>query len=109
MNINIKATNTTLTPAIRQFIENKISMLEKFMKPEDKIHVELEVLKKHRTGMVHRAEIDIQPHGNYAESYGMDFYAAMDAVMPKIKEQMAKGKDKKLSKIKRARRAAKGI
>ena len=97
MNINIKATNTTLTPAIKSFIEDKLSVLEVFVKSEDKIRVELEVLKKHRTGMTFRAEVDIQPHGHYAESYGMDFYAAMDMVMPKIKEQLSKQKDKKVS------------
>jgi putative sigma-54 modulation protein len=109
VNINIKATNTTLTPAIRQFIEEKIAPIEKFLKPEDKIRVELEVSKKHQKGMVHRAEIDIQPHGHYAESYGMDFYAAMDTVLPKIKEQLTKAKGKRLSKIKKARRDQKGI
>lgn len=109
MNINIKATNTSLTAAIKQFIEDKVSSLDKFLKEEDKMHVELEVLKKHRTGLVHRAEIHIHPEGYYAESMGVDFYSAMDLMLPKIKEQLVKAKDKKLSKIKKARRLAKGI
>jgi putative sigma-54 modulation protein len=97
MNINIKATNTTITPAIREVIENKLESISKFIKPEHKIRVELEVLKKHNKGMVHRAEIDIQPAGYYADSLGIDFYAALDLVLPKIKEQLAKEKDKQVS------------
>jgi ribosomal subunit interface protein len=97
MNISIKATNTTLTSNIKEFIHDKISVLEKFLKPEDKIHVELEVEKKHSSGMLYRVEVIIKPHGHYAESRGMDFYAAMDLVMPKIKTQFAKNKDKQVS------------
>ena len=109
MKISYKATNTTLTPAIKNFIENKLAALEKFLKEEDKIHIELEVSKHHKNGMYNRAEVDIQPHGHYAESYGMDFYSAFDLVVPKIKEQLTKAKSKKISKLKRARRQAKGI
>ena len=105
MNINIKATNTTLTPSIKEFIYDKMSVLEKFIKPEDKIHVELEVEKKHSSGMLFRTEVTIKPHGHYAESRGMDFYSAMDLVIPKIKIQFAKSKDKKIS----MRRERKGI
>jgi len=104
MNINIKATKTTLTPAIKNFIHEKVEGLEKFIKPEDKIHVEIEVDKKHHKGLIYRAEINIKPHGYYAESFGEDFYAAMDTLIPKIKEQMVKTKGKKLSKERRLTR-----
>ncbi len=97
MNINIKATKTTLTPSIKQFIEDKLATVSKFLREEDKIFVELEVSKKHHSGMLFRAEVDIQPHGHYAEANGEDFYSAMEMVTLKIKEQLAKAKDKKVS------------
>jgi len=97
MNINIKATKTTLTPAIRSFIEEKLSAIDKFIKAEDKVRVELELNKKHHSGQIFRAEIDIQPHGHYAESFGGDFYEAFDLLIPKIKEQLTKEKGKKIS------------
>lgn len=97
MNINIKATNTTLTPAIKTFIKDKLETLEKFLGPEEKIRVEIEVDKKRTKEPPFRAEIDIQPHGHYAEARGLDVYAAFDIMMPKIKLQLSKEKDKKVS------------
>ncbi|HYV33236.1 MAG TPA: ribosome-associated translation inhibitor RaiA [Candidatus Limnocylindria bacterium] len=97
MNIAFKATNTTLTPSIKAFIADKLDIVSKFIKEEDKVRVELELSKKHHSGLIFRAEINIQPHGHYAEARGNDFYEALDLVLPKIKEQLTKQKDKKIS------------
>ncbi len=97
MNINIKATNTTLTDAIRQTIENKISTIEGFMKPEDKIRVEIGEDTHHKSGLFSRVEVHITPRGVYADAMGNDFYEAIDLVLPKIKQQLTKEKDKQIS------------
>ena len=97
MTINIKATNTTLTDSIRSVIEDKVSVLENFLRPENVVYVEVDEDTKHQSGQFHRAEIRIQPHGQYAEARGNDFYEALDLVIPKIKEQLAKEKDKRVS------------
>lgn len=104
MNINIKATKVTLTPAIKNFIYDKLASVSKFLKTEDKIYIELEVDKKHRSGQIHRVEIRISPHGYYAEAYGNDFYEAADLTIPKIKEQLIKAKDKKISVRRKVRK-----
>lgn len=108
MNITIKATNTTLTDGIRNFVADKLSSLAKFIKEEDKIRVELEVDRREKDGKHYRAEIDIQPHGYFADARANDFYEAMDLVMPKIKEQLAKTKEKRIDKRRKAAREAKG-
>ena len=97
MNINIKATNTTISDAMRARIEDKLQVLEKFMRPENNIFVELVEDTKHQSGDFFRVELQVSPHGYYADAVAGDFYAAMDAVIPKITSQLKKSKDKKLS------------
>lgn len=96
-NINIKATHTTLTPAIKQAIEGKLEILDKFLREEDKVHVELEEDNHHNSGFVSRVEVRITPHGHYADARANDFYEALDLVIPKIKEQLTRNKDKRVS------------
>jgi ribosomal subunit interface protein len=107
MSITIKATNTTLTQAIKNAISDKFSVLDMFLRSEDKIHVEAEVDKKHKSGLVYRVEVTIKPHGHYAEARGNDFYEAVDLLIPKIKSQFTKAKAKKISLRRKDGRKAK--
>lgn len=108
MNINIKATKTTLTPAITNAINDKISVIEDFLKPENKVHVECAIDKSHKNGEIFRVEVTIKPNGIYADATGSDFYQALDSVIPKIKEQLSKNKDKKISLRRKLGAKAKG-
>lgn len=97
MNINIKATNTTLTDSMKADVTDKVAVIEKFLKEEDTVYVEFDVDTRHKSGDIQRAEIRISPRGYYAESYGSDVYEALDLAIPKIREQLTKEKDKKIS------------
>lgn len=108
MNISIKATNLDLTPSIRDYVDDKVGTLDKFISPIE-TKVELAREKKHRSGLVFRAEVNMVIGGKIirADANGEDIYAAVDLVIPKLKEQISKFKDKKDTLRKRGARSAK--
>jgi putative sigma-54 modulation protein len=109
MNINIKATNVDLTLPIKQYVDEKIGNLEKFLGKIDQAHVELERDKRHRTGDVMRAEVMLTVGGKVmrADASSEDMYASIDLVVPKLKEQVTKFKNKRQTLQRRGARSAK--
>lgn len=109
MNISIKATHLNLTPSIKKYVEEKVGNLAKFIVAQE-AKVEIDRDQHHRTGDVFRAEIMLVVGGKLmrADAEGEDIYAAVDLVMPKLKEQISKFKDKRTtidrSRARRARR-----
>lgn len=97
MNLSIKATNTTLTEAMKNQIESKLAPITGFLKPEEKVHVEVAEENHHQKGKFSRVEVHITPHGHYVEETGNDFYEALDLIVPKVKNMLAKNKDKRTS------------
>lgn len=108
MNIKFKATNTKLSEADQDYIESKLLTLDRLLKKSDKIFVEAQMDKKHSSGFIFRLEISINPPQYYADARGTDFYEALDLALPKIKEQLAKQKDKKVS-LRRRRESLKDL
>jgi putative sigma-54 modulation protein len=108
MNIAIKATNLELTPAIKEYAEEKVGNLGKFIDPIE-AKIELERDRKHHSGEVFRAEITLVMGGKLlrADATAEDMYAAIDLTIPKIKEQISKFKDKRTTLQKRGARTAK--
>ncbi len=109
MNINIKGTNVDLTPSIKQYVEEKIGHLEKFLGKIESAKVELERDRHHHTGNVMRAEVMLIVGGKVmrADASSEDMYASIDMVVPKLKEQISKFKDKRVTLQKRGGRDAK--
>lgn len=115
MNINLKATNFELTPAIREYAEKKVNGLEKFIRMTDEsVQAWVEVGKTtnhHNKGEIFRAEIQIHiPHcgrGVRSESSCETLNEAIDGAHDKIKLELEKIKDKKISLARRGARAIK--
>ena len=74
MKINVKATNLDLTPALNQFIEEKIGSLSKFLKnyeTENDVPVRIEVARTtrhHHSSDVFRTEINLDLPGRMLRS-----------------------------------------
>jgi len=117
MNINLKATNFELTPAIREYAEKKVNGLEKFIRRMDEsVQAWVEVgrtTNHHNKGDVYRTEIQIHvPHygkGVRAEATEKTLNEAIDGAHDKIKLELEKVKDRKISLIRKGARAIKKL
>lgn len=101
MKINTKATNITLTPAISDYIEKKVSMLEKFFQNTGEALVNVEVGKTtrhHKSGDVFKAEIHLFVNGQeyYAVTETEDLYAAIDEAKDDVARSLSSKKKKAL-------------
>ena len=100
MKINIKATNLELTPAITEYINNKISSVDKFLKKfEEQTNIEIFVeiartTRHHHKGDVFRAEANMEVPGKIlrADHEDWDIRVAIDKVKDKLQQEIKKYK-----------------
>ena len=125
MKIDIKSTNLELTPAITEFVHEKIGSLDKFVggfamqeegSPERNRLVEAFVeisrtTNHHRHGDVFRAGVNIKIGGNIvrAEKEDMDVRAAIDLVREELKMELQKEKGIYDAKFKKGARTIKRL
>jgi len=111
MKILIKGTNLELTDALKSYVEEKVGHLERFWDEILEARVELERSTHHQTGFF-RCEVNLdvpQKHVLRAESTEVDLYAAIDTVIPKLREEMEKMKGKQHVKDRQYRRYLKSV
>jgi putative sigma-54 modulation protein len=94
MNYVIRGENIEVTPAIREYVEKKISKLERYFTetPEANVHVNLKVYQDKKA----KVEVTIPlPHLVLrAEESKDDMYAAIDLISDKLERQIRKHKTK---------------
>jgi len=100
--LNIKATNTTLTPAITDYVNEKLSrdVLSKFSGRNKILDVNIDIGKTtehHTNGEIFRAEINVHIKGKVlrAVSVKEDLYSAIDDVHDQIIKILVDTKEKK--------------
>ena len=91
MNVQITGRHLDVTDAIREFINDKLTRLERHFDHITDIHVILDVIKD-----THIAEAKINLSGSevFAESKMDDLYASIDTLMDKLDRQILKYKEK---------------
>lgn len=124
MKINIKATNLKLTLTLREYIEEKIGGLEKFVhrikakssskkgKPPIEAWVEVgRTTYHHHKGRIFRAECQIKFPGKSirAESTRKNIHLAIDEVKEELQREIRRYTEKKDSKYKRTARRIKRL
>ncbi|RSK28606.1 ribosome-associated translation inhibitor RaiA [Bacillus sp. HMF5848] len=94
MNFNIRGENIDVTPAIREYVEKKISKLERYFDdtPSTEVNANLKVYNDKQS----KVEVTIPMPGLMlrAEESHTDMYAAIDLVSDKIERQIRKHKTK---------------
>lgn len=108
MKVNIKATKIKLTPAIKDYIQEKMNMLEKYLGDMQVINSSFEVeltTKHHNKGELFRAEANLTLPGDFirVEKTEEDLYKAIDKVKDHLAQVINKHKEKKMDKKRRAK------
>lgn len=104
MNIKIKSTRLEMTSAIRQYIEEKMAMVEKYLGTKVKaINCDFEIEKAvggQNKGEIFRAEVNLQvPHEVLrVEKTEKDLYKAIDKVKDHLELVVKKYKEKLIDK-----------
>lgn len=99
MQIRLKATNLELTDAIRDYFQNKIDMIEKYLGDIAVINCDVEIEKSvggQNKGEIFRAEVNLQvPHELLrVEKTEADLYKAIDKVKDHLELVIKKYKEK---------------
>lgn len=106
MNINIKATKIELTPAIKEYVQEKMDMLEKYLGDLKVISVDFEVemtTSHHQKGEIFRAEANLSLAGDFirVDKTEKDLYKAIDKVKDHLEEIIIEHKEKLIDKKRR--------
>ncbi len=107
MKIKIKASKIELTAAIENYINEKVNMLEKYLKKVDVLNCDFEIEKSiggQNKGDIFRAEINLEVPGEIlrVEKTESDLYKAIDKVKDHLAEMIKKYKEKKIDKRRKA-------
>ncbi|MDO8572965.1 MAG: ribosome-associated translation inhibitor RaiA [bacterium] len=117
MNISVKATNIVLTPAISQYIDEKVGSLEKFIVATDPttVRANIEVGKTtrhHHSGNdIFLAEINLHIDGKVlrAVSEQSTLYAALDDMKDEIAREINSSKNKQRTLLRRGGATVKNL
>lgn len=101
MKINIKATQMELTQAIKDFTQEKMDMLEKYLGDIQVLNCDVEVgvtTHHHSKGEIFRAEVNLNLPGEMirVEKTEEDLYKAIDNVKEHLTMAIRKYKEKRI-------------
>jgi len=106
MQINIKATKMELTPAIRDYVQEKLDMLEKYLGDIQVLHCDVEVgvaVGGQQSGKICRAEVNLEVPGEMLRvtKTEADLYKAIDKVKDHLMRSIKRYKEKRIDRRRR--------
>jgi putative sigma-54 modulation protein len=118
MNIIIKGTNLELHNDLKEYVNEKIGGLKKFIENENvdssSVTARVELAKTtqhHQHGDIYKAEVNLQFPGKMIRSVDEsdDIYKSIDRVKDELREMINSYKDERISKIRRGARIIKKL
>ena len=114
MKINLKTKNFILTPSIKNYLEQKLNSLDKFLPGDESISADVELsktTKHHQKGDVFRAEINLHVPGRLIRTVAekWDLRVAIDAVKDELQREIKSNKEKNISLYKKGARILKKL
>ena len=96
MNLTISGHHVEVTPAIREYVQNKLERVKRHFDQVIDIAVILTVDNLTEKEKRQKAEINLRMSGKtvYVESLSQDLYAAIDTLIDKLDRQVMKYKDR---------------
>ena len=96
MNLTISGNHLELTPAIRDYVRNKLERITRHFDHVIDVTVILGVEQLGDKAKRQRAEINLHLKGKvlHLESFAHDLYAAIDTLIDKVDRQVLRHKDK---------------
>lgn len=113
MNIIIKATGIELTDPIRDYVQKRISSIEKFIiQKEVPVYVEIgKTTDHHKSGDIFRAEVSLEYKGSkiYTVVERDDLYSAIDGVEDSLYREITTNQDRSRALWKRGAQQVKNM
>lgn len=91
MQINLTGHHIEITNALREYVENKFSKLERHF---EQIHNVRVVLNVEKTQQIVEARLHLRGGEIFATSEHTDMYAAIDTLLDKLSRQITRHKEK---------------
>ncbi len=114
MKINLKTKNFGLTQAIKNYLEEKLNSLDKFLPPDESISANVELAKTtkhHQKGDIFKAEVNLNMPGRLIRAVAeqWDLRVAIDAAKDELQREIRGRKEKNLSLYKKGARIFKRL
>lgn len=112
---NIKATGITLSPEISDYLDKRLTALEKFVDPEDDAnicYVELaRTTSHHKAGDIFKAELTLHLGGESLRAVAelADLHSAIDQAKEELLRELRRSKTKQISIVRRGGRQIKDL
>jgi len=106
MQIRIKATKVKLTPEIKNFIQEKMEMIEKYLGDTQVLNCDVEVgmaVGGQNSGKIYKTEVNLEVPGSLlrVEKTEKDLFKAIDKVKDHLEIIIKKYKEKRIDRKRR--------